>query len=146
MLARAADEPDFTVLATTPCALSIQVTPSHGGECLWLARCQKFTVPAAIKSAAALSSNHVRPVIIEPFILKARVDHSFFTSQVTSAHTATLYFKATDVPAFVKSEAFPSPARHHLCAPFSEAPSQPLRSDPHAGRVWVSNFSYLSEI
>ena|SRR5216110_553616 len=74
MLARAADEPDFTVLATTPCAVSIQVAPSHGGGWLW-ARCQKFTRPALIKSAAALSSTHVRPVIIEPFILSTRVDH-----------------------------------------------------------------------
>src|SRR2546427_1556586 len=75
MLARDAEEPGFTVLATTPCAVSTQVTPSQGGECLLLARCQKFTTPAAIKSAAALSSSQVRPVIIEPFILSARVEH-----------------------------------------------------------------------
>src|SRR5438876_12282847 len=74
ILARAPAEPGWTVLATTPCAVSIQATPSVGGgwNCAGLiwkrTRCEKFSAPAVINRAAVISSNHVRPVSTEPFI------------------------------------------------------------------------------
>src|SRR5437016_1811917 len=54
-------------LATIPCEVSTQVTPSVGGP--WLCdRCQKLITPATNKSTAVASSSHVLVVSTELFI------------------------------------------------------------------------------
>src|SRR5438128_9919732 len=69
MRARAAAESGSIALAITPCAVSIQVTPSEGGDWFLFSRCERFSAPATTSSSVALKRTHVRPVKTEPFIV-----------------------------------------------------------------------------
>src|SRR2546423_122452 len=65
---RPAAESAFTDLATMPCGVCDQSTPSVGGA-VCVSRCAKLSVPAATSTAATMSSAHPFVVSTELFIV-----------------------------------------------------------------------------